>query len=82
MQLSDLYAEDLVYEREATERTGIPGPVLRKWASRGRIRRFPGDGRPSGLGHGQRTMYALPEIKALAATYKPTPQRRPRQPTP
>lgn len=78
MRLAELYPDQLVYESEATEATGVPGPTIRQWARRGRIRRFPGDGKANGHGHGQRTMYALPEIQALAATYRPMPQRAPR----
>lgn len=78
MHPADLYPEDLVYESEATAATGVPGPTIRQWARRGRIQRFAGDGRPTGLGHGQRTMYALPEIEALAEHYRPMPQRAPR----
>lgn len=63
--------EDLVYENEATEATGVPGTVLRQWARRGKIRRFPGDGRPSGNGTLHRTMYSLPQICEQAATYRP-----------
>jgi hypothetical protein len=63
--------EDLVYEDEATEATGVPGPVLRQWARRGKLRRFPGDGRPSGNGTLHRTMYSLPQVREAAATYRP-----------
>ncbi|WP_030670643.1 hypothetical protein [Streptomyces rimosus] len=77
MRPHDLYPDDLVYAHEAERLTGVPMTVIRKWASRGRIQRFRGDGRPTGLGHAARTMYALPEIRALAATYRPTPQRAP-----
>lgn len=72
------YPEDLVYGHEAAEAVGVPEAVIRKWASRGRIRRYPGDGRPSGNGHSYRTMYALPEIRQAATTYRRTPQRAPR----
>jgi hypothetical protein len=71
------YPEDHVYGHEAEQRTGVPQAVIRKWASRGRIRKYPGDGRPSGHGHLYRTMYALPDIQARAATYRATPQRTP-----
>ena len=72
------YKEDLVYGAEAERATGVPIAVIRKWASRGRIAKYPGDGRSFGNGHFQRTMYSLPEIQALAPTYRPTPQRAPR----
>jgi hypothetical protein len=75
---TDLRPEDLVFEHEATEATGVPGPVIRQWARRGKVRRFQGDGRLSGQGHEYKTMYALPDVAARAATYKPTPQRAPR----
>lgn len=72
------YKEDLVYGQQAERATGVPLSVIRQWASRGRIARYPGDGRSFGQGHFQRTMYNLREIEALAATYRPTPQRAPR----
>ncbi|AMW12864.1 hypothetical protein A4E84_27275 [Streptomyces qaidamensis] len=75
MQIVELYPRDLVYAHEAEAQTGIPQSVIRKWASRGKIHSFPGDGRLSGNGHGYKTMYALPEIKELAKTYRP---RQPR----
>ncbi|PWG14032.1 hypothetical protein DF268_08535 [Streptomyces sp. V2] len=78
MKPAELYPEDLVYEHEATAATGVPGPVIRQWARRGRIQRFPGDGRPAGQGHGYKVMYALPEIAERALTYRPTPQRAPK----
>lgn len=78
MDVIYLQAEDLVFAHEAEQVTGVPTTVIRKWASRGRIQRFPGDGRPHGGGHFHRTMYALPEIQQLAQTYKATPQRAPR----
>lgn len=77
MRPSELYAEDLVFEHEATEATGIPGNVIRQWARRGRIQKFPGEGRLTGNGHEYKTMYALPEIQALAPSYRPRPQRAP-----
>ena len=77
MKPAELYPEDLVFEHEATQATGIPGPVIRKWAQRGKIQRFQGDGRLTGNGHEYKTMYALPEIQQRAATYRPMPQRAP-----
>lgn len=78
MRPAELYPDDLVFEHEAVEATGVPGPVIRKWASRGRIRRYEGNGAYSGQGHEYKTMYALPEILPLAARYRATPQRAPK----
>jgi hypothetical protein len=78
MRPAELYPEDLVYEHEATEATGVPGPTIRQWARRGKISRYEGDGHYSGQGHEYKTMYALPEIQARAANYRPTPQRAPK----
>ena len=78
MDVIYLQVDDLVFAHEAEARTGVPAQVIRKWASRGRIQKFDGDGRPLGNGHLARTMYALPEIEQLARTYRPTPQRTPR----
>jgi hypothetical protein len=75
MHPTQLYPDDLVFEHEATEATGIPGTVIRQWARRGKIRRYQGDGSLSGQGHEFKTMYALPEIQQRAATYRPMPQR-------
>jgi hypothetical protein len=72
---AELYPEDLVFEYEATEQTGIPGPVIRQWARRGKIQRFQGDGQLTGNGHEYKTMYALPEIQERARAYRPMPQR-------
>ncbi|MFD7185505.1 hypothetical protein ACFV90_36785 [Streptomyces sp. NPDC059904] len=79
MRPAELYPDDLVYGHEASAATGVPEPVIRKWASRGKIRRYSGDARQySGHGHEYKTMYALPEIRPLADRYKATPQRAPR----
>ena len=79
MHPTELYPDDLVYEHEATEATGVPGTVIRQWARRGKIQRFQGDpAQYSGKGHEYKTMYALPEIEARAATYRPMPQRAPK----
>lgn len=75
MRPSELHTEELVFVHEAETATGVPRAVIRQWASRGKIRRFPGDGRLTGNGHEYKTMYALPEIRDRAATYRPTPQR-------
>ena len=66
------YPEELVFEHEAVEATGVPGPVIRQWAARKKIRRYEGDPRRySGDGHEYKTMYALPEIQERAQTYRP-----------
>ncbi|QIJ61414.1 hypothetical protein [Streptomyces sp. JB150] len=75
MDVTELYPDDLVYEHEATAATGVPGTVIRQWARRGKIQRFQGDGRLTGQGHEYKTMYALPEIRERARTYRPMPQR-------
>jgi hypothetical protein len=75
MDPTELYPDDLVYEHEATQATGVPGQVIRQWARRGKIRRYEGDGQLSGQGHEFKTMYALPEIRERAAAYRPMPQR-------
>lgn len=79
MNVTDLYPEDLVYEHQAVEATGVPGQVIRQWARRGKVRRF--EGRPdqySGQGHEYKTLYALPDVQARAASYRPMPQRAPK----
>ncbi|MFK8845432.1 hypothetical protein [Streptomyces sp. Ac-502] len=48
MRPHDLFPDDLVYAHDAERLTGVPQTVIRKWASRGRIQRFQGDGRPTG----------------------------------
>jgi hypothetical protein len=78
MRPAELYPDDLVFEHEATEATGVPGPVIRQWARRGKIRRYAGDGQYSGQGHEYKTMYALPEIRERAERYRPMPQRAPK----
>lgn len=77
MRPSELRVEDLVFEHEATEATGVPGAVIRQWARRGKIQRFPGEGQLTGNGHEFKTMYALPEVIEQARSYRPMPQRRP-----
>ncbi|MFF3324951.1 hypothetical protein [Streptomyces sp. NPDC002889] len=78
MDPTELYTHDLVFEHEAVAATGVPGPTIRQWARRGKIRRFQGDPRQyAGQGHEYKTMYALPEIEQLAANFKRMPQRRP-----
>ena len=78
IEITELYPDDLVFEHEATAATGIPGPVIRQWARRGKVRRFQGDTRLTGNGHEYKTMYALPEIQQRALTYRPMPQRAPK----
>lgn len=76
MDVTELYPDDLVFGHEASAATGVPEPVIRKWASRGMIRRFKGDPRQySGQGHEYKTMYALPEVQERAANYR---QRHPK----
>ncbi|MFJ5785341.1 hypothetical protein [Streptomyces hydrogenans] len=72
MDPAELYPDDLIYGHEASALTGVPESVIRKWASRGKISRFRGSPRQySGQGHEYKTMYALPEVKAAAAGYRP-----------
>ncbi|MFF1341121.1 hypothetical protein ACFVYT_24910 [Streptomyces sp. NPDC058290] len=79
MDLHKLFPDDLVFESEATEATGVPGTVIRQWARRGKIRRFKGRiSEYAGNGREHTTMYALPEIQERAATYRPMPQRNPK----
>lgn len=79
MDPKQLYSTDLVFEHEAVAATGVPGTVIRKWASRGKIQRFPGRANEyAGNGREYKTMYALPEIEARAKTYKQMSQRRPK----
>jgi len=79
MELHQLFPDDLVFESEATEATGVPGTVIRQWARRGKIRRFTGrTSEYAGNGREHTTMYALPEIRERAATYRPMPQRKPK----
>lgn len=75
MRPAELLVEDLVFAHEAAADTGVPETVIRKWASRGQIQRFTGNGHLTGNGHEYKTMYALPEIRERAARYKPMPQR-------
>ncbi|MFF7411651.1 hypothetical protein ACWDBF_21445 [Streptomyces angustmyceticus] len=75
MRLTAIQEEDLVFVHEAEAATGVPRATIRQWASRGKIRRFSGENRLTGNGHEYKTMYALPEIEALARTYRATPQR-------
>lgn len=78
MRPSQIYKDDLVFAHEAEAATGVPQTVIRQWARRGKIQKFPGDGRLTGNGHEYKTMYALPEIQEQARAYKATPQRRPK----
>ncbi|MER7908286.1 hypothetical protein [Streptomyces sp. NPDC096068] len=76
MDPAELYPDDLVYTHEASAATGVPEPVIRSWASRGKITRYKGNPRQySGHGHEYKTMYALPEVERQAISYRPTPQR-------
>jgi hypothetical protein len=75
MRPAEVQVDDLVFAHEAAADTGVPETVIRKWASRGRIQSFPGGGRLSGEGHEYKTMYALPEVRERAVSYRATPQR-------
>ena len=79
MRLAELCPEVLVFAHEAEQATGVPQQVIRKWASRGKIRRFPGEHRLTGNGHEYKTKYALPEIQEQAHAYQAAPQRAPKQ---
>jgi hypothetical protein len=78
MRLVEIHPDDLVFAHEAEEATGVPQQVIRQWASRGKIRKFSGENRLSGNGHEYKTMFALPEVKELARSYRATPQRAPK----
>lgn len=61
MDLWHIYPEDLIPAAEAAAIAGVGEPTIRQWATRGKIRRFPGRCRSEG------TLYARPEIEAIAA---------------
>lgn len=82
MRPVELHVDDLVFAHEASADTGVPEAVIRKWASRGQIQRFPGGNWLTGNGHEYKTMYALPEVRERAASYRPTPRRGQRVRTP
>lgn len=63
---------DLIAGWEAEEEFGVPQQVIRQWATRKKINKFPGHRPADG------TMYARPEVAAMAETYKATPQRAPK----
>lgn len=65
MTPADARPEDLITAQQAERDYGIPGYVLRQWATRGRIARYPGRWRS------QPTMYARQHVEQLAPTYKP-----------
>ena len=73
MHASDAYPEDLMTARQIEDEYGVPGQVLRKWASRWRIARYPGRWRRHG------TMYARQHVQPLAEQYKAVPQRAPKR---
>lgn len=56
-----LYADDLIPADEAAKLAGVGEATIRQWATRGKIHRFPGRRRS------ERTLYARPEIEAVAA---------------
>ncbi|MER6350651.1 hypothetical protein ABT186_02045 [Streptomyces sp. NPDC001634] len=61
MDLWHLYPEDLIPASKAAQIAGVSEAAIRQWATRGKIRRFPGRRRADG------TLYARPEIEALVA---------------
>lgn len=56
-----LVPDDLITAAEAAALAGVTEGAVRQWATRKRIRRFPGRRRCEG------TMYARPEIEAVIA---------------
>lgn len=54
--------DDLITAAEAAEIADVSEGAVRQWATRGKIHRFPGRRRCEG------TLYARPEIEAVAAT--------------
>lgn len=60
VELHNLCYLDLIQAWEAAEIAGVSQDVIRQWAARGKIHRFPGNRRADG------TMYARPEIEAIA----------------
>ena len=61
MDIWHLYPDDLIPASTAAEIAGVTEAAIRQWATRKKIRRFPGRRRCEG------TLYARPEIEALAA---------------
>lgn len=57
----ELYPTDLITGPEAAILAGVSEATIRQWATRGKIRRFPGRRRCEG------THYARPEVEAVAA---------------
>lgn len=74
MHAADAHPEDLLTAAQIEAEYGVPGAVVRQWASRGRVIRYPGRTRRQG------TMYARQHIEPLARQYRPAPQRAPRTP--
>jgi hypothetical protein len=60
-----LYPEDLIPASEAARIAEVSEAAIRQWATRGKIRRFPGRRRSEG------TLYARPEIEAVVAERQP-----------
>lgn len=60
VDLWHLYPEDLISGPEAAQIAGVSEAAIRQWATRKKIRRFPGRRRCEG------TLYARPEIEAVA----------------
>lgn len=72
MHVTDAHPEDLMTADDIEQKWGVPGPVLRQWAARGKIARYPGRWRMHG------TMYARQHVEPLAEQYKAMPQRAPK----
>lgn len=72
MHVTDARPADLMTAAQIQAEWGVPEATVRKWASRGRIIRYPGRRRS------ERTMYARQHVAPLAAAWRPTPQRAPR----
>jgi hypothetical protein len=56
----DLLPEDLITGAEAALLAGVAEATIRQWATRGKIRRFPGRCRREG------TLYARPDVEHVA----------------
>lgn len=71
--ITDNRSGDLIPAAQAEAEYGVPQQVLRQWATRGKINRFPGRYRA------QATWYSRLELDTAAADYTPMPQRAPRR---
>lgn len=61
VDLIQIRGTDLIPGAEAARIAGVTEGAIRQWATRGKIHRFPGRRRCEG------TMYARPEVEAVAA---------------